>query len=90
MLEDEAKEKITAYFERLGIDLKTINFARVVLQVKDGEVVGHEFLHDDEPDPMRDDPTQTITPSPKKERSLTKVAVTVKSSHSQRFTILRI
>ncbi|HHQ4308777.1 TPA: hypothetical protein ACSP7Y_004841 [Serratia fonticola] len=63
---EEAKEKITAYFERLGIDLKTINFARVVLQVKDGEVVGHEFLHDDEPDPVHDEPVHTIKLSPKK------------------------
>ncbi len=29
MTEDEAKEKIVDYFERLGIDLKAINFARV-------------------------------------------------------------
>lgn len=60
MLEEEAKEKITAYFERLGIDLKIINFARVVLQVKDGKVVDHEFLHDDEPEPE-----SPVTPSPK-------------------------
>ncbi|WP_422528618.1 hypothetical protein [Serratia fonticola] len=60
MLEEEAKEKITAYFERLGIDLKTINFARVVFQFKDGDVVGHKFLDDDEPDP-----TNAIMQQPK-------------------------
>ncbi|MEX3004249.1 hypothetical protein [Serratia fonticola] len=60
MLEEEAKEKITAYFERLGIDLKTINFARIAFQFKDGDVVDHKFLDVDEPDP-----TNSITPQPK-------------------------
>ncbi|HBE9077664.1 hypothetical protein [Serratia fonticola] len=60
MLEEEAKEKITAYFERLGIDLKTINFAHVVFRVEGGEVVGHKFLDDGEPDP-----TIPVTQPPK-------------------------
>ncbi|CAI2007568.1 hypothetical protein [Serratia fonticola] len=60
MLEEEAKKKITAYFERLGIDLKSINFARVVFQFKDGDVVNYRFLDDDEPDP-----TNIFTPQQK-------------------------
>lgn len=60
MTEDEAKEKIIAYIECRGIDLKTINFARVVFRIEGGEVVDHKFLDDDEPAP-----TNVIAPQPK-------------------------
>lgn len=62
MSEDEAKEKNIAYFERVGIDFKIINFARVVFRVEAGEIADHKFLDDSEPNP-----TCTITSTPKKD-----------------------
>lgn len=48
MLDDKFDAKITAYFERLGIDFDMLKDAKIILQIKDDEIVSHAFLDDDD------------------------------------------
>ncbi|HHL2709979.1 TPA: hypothetical protein ACQ39K_001489 [Yersinia enterocolitica] len=63
MLDDESIAKINDYFERLGIDFKKLKGARFVLECQNGEIVGHEFLQENDPRP---DDYVHLSPSPMK------------------------
>ena len=53
MLDDESIAKIEAYFERIGINMKELHDCKVVLEMDDGEIIGHIFLSDDDEIPIQ-------------------------------------
>lgn len=63
MMDEKSKAKVVEYFERLGIDVRSLENVRVALEMKDGEIIGHEFLAEGDEVPSSLD---HIKPSPKK------------------------